>query len=351
MSGRGNASQQQQDDDAGGNVDFYATLNVPRGCSPHDVKQAYTRLALSFHPDKQRNAEDSALAAEQFFQVKRAYKVLSDDAMRLAYDKYGHEGLRVVAEGGEKEVVKRRSNKELERTIEMLVMKDRYAQMDKAVGARGAISVHSTVVPLLSGSGGGPRMTKMSISQYIRAPLDNMTSVTYGGYVMSNYGLSIGGVSLGGERRLTNNTLVHCELDAATDGSNKVSVSTTRVLDKGGRTGAKVGFGLDPASSQLGCNLDTWRTLRNGVVCRCNLGMVNGNFTTLMLSGSGRTGGAWASGDVGLEPRELYARASVVKEWGDRDLKQTGKARIKLGTRGTQVVVQARRNVGKVSDE
>ena len=69
--------------------DFYQILGVSKRASPEEIKKAYRRLALRFHPDK--NPDDPA-AAEQFKEITEAYEVLSDPERRLEYDLYGTVG-------------------------------------------------------------------------------------------------------------------------------------------------------------------------------------------------------------------------------------------------------------------
>lgn len=67
--------------------DFYATLGVARDASAEDLKKAYRKLAMQFHPD--RNPGDKAAEAK-FREVSEAYEVLKDDQKRGAYDRFGH---------------------------------------------------------------------------------------------------------------------------------------------------------------------------------------------------------------------------------------------------------------------
>src|SRR4051794_12469917 len=70
--------------------DFYEVLGVKRDASPDEIKKAYRQLALKNHPDKNPgNAE----AEKRFKEAAEAYEVLSDQAKRQRYDRYGHAGL------------------------------------------------------------------------------------------------------------------------------------------------------------------------------------------------------------------------------------------------------------------
>lgn len=77
--------------------DFYATLGVAKGATPEEIKKAYRKKALEFHPDRN---PDNPKAAESFKKVSEAYEVLSDDSKRRVYDQYGEDGLRGAGMGG-----------------------------------------------------------------------------------------------------------------------------------------------------------------------------------------------------------------------------------------------------------
>ena len=68
--------------------DYYDVLGVQRGASEEDLKKAYRKLAMKYHPD--RNADDPT-AAEKFKEASEAYEVLSDSSKRSAYDQFGHD--------------------------------------------------------------------------------------------------------------------------------------------------------------------------------------------------------------------------------------------------------------------
>src|SRR6202165_4782489 len=69
--------------------DYYEVLGVSRTCSAEELKRAYRKLALQFHPD--RNPNDPQSEA-RFKEINEAYEVLSDQAKRQRYDSFGHAG-------------------------------------------------------------------------------------------------------------------------------------------------------------------------------------------------------------------------------------------------------------------
>jgi molecular chaperone DnaJ len=77
--------------------DYYEVLGVPKNAEKGDIKSAYRKLALQYHPDRNK----SAGAEERFKEISEAYAVLSDDDKRKRYDTYGHVGTEEVFRGSE----------------------------------------------------------------------------------------------------------------------------------------------------------------------------------------------------------------------------------------------------------
>ncbi len=73
-----------------GKRDYYEVLGVPRAATDQELKSAYRKLALQFHPDRNPNNPD---AEDKFKEASEAYAVLADGDKRAAYDRYGHAGL------------------------------------------------------------------------------------------------------------------------------------------------------------------------------------------------------------------------------------------------------------------
>src|SRR6478609_10451267 len=70
--------------------DYYEILGVPKNASEEEIKKAYRKLAMKYHPD--RNEGDKS-AEGKFKEAKEAYEMLSSAEKRAAYDQYGHAGV------------------------------------------------------------------------------------------------------------------------------------------------------------------------------------------------------------------------------------------------------------------
>ena len=77
--------------------DYYEVLNVDRNATKDEIKGKYRKLALQYHPDRNKSSD----AEEKFKEISEAYAVLSDDDKRKKYDKYGHVGSEEVFRGSE----------------------------------------------------------------------------------------------------------------------------------------------------------------------------------------------------------------------------------------------------------
>lgn len=68
--------------------DYYKILGIPSGANEDEIKKAYRKMALKYHPDKNKEPN----AEEKFKEIAEAYDVLSDPKKRSLYDQYGEEG-------------------------------------------------------------------------------------------------------------------------------------------------------------------------------------------------------------------------------------------------------------------
>ena len=69
--------------------DYYEVLGVGKDADAKEIKKAYRKLAMKYHPDKNPGDKD---AEEKFKEINEAYEVLSDEEKRSTYDRFGHDG-------------------------------------------------------------------------------------------------------------------------------------------------------------------------------------------------------------------------------------------------------------------
>src|SRR5210317_1096904 len=77
--------------------DYYEVLGVSKSATADEIKNAYRRLAMKHHPD--RNKDDGEASEKKFKEAKEAYEVLKDADKRATYDRFGHDGLKAGAGG------------------------------------------------------------------------------------------------------------------------------------------------------------------------------------------------------------------------------------------------------------
>lgn len=77
--------------------DYYGILKVSKNATSDEIKKAYRKLALKYHPDKNKGSKE---AEEKFKEVAEAYEALIDPQKREIYDRYGEDGLKGNAGAG-----------------------------------------------------------------------------------------------------------------------------------------------------------------------------------------------------------------------------------------------------------
>ncbi|KAM5320608.1 dnaJ homolog subfamily C member 11 [Glossophaga mutica] len=185
------------------NEDYYSLLNVRREATSEELKAAYRRLCMLYHPDKHRDPELKSQAERLFNLVHQAYEVLSDPQTRAIYDIYGKRGLEM--EGWEV-VERRRTPAEIREEFERLQREREERRLQQRTNPKGTISVGIDATDLfdryeeeyedVSGSSFPQiEINKMHISQSIEAPLTATDTAILSGSLSTQNGNGGGSIN------------------------------------------------------------------------------------------------------------------------------------------------------------
>uniref|UniRef100_A0A7M4FY09 DnaJ homolog subfamily C member 11 n=1 Tax=Crocodylus porosus TaxID=8502 RepID=A0A7M4FY09_CROPO len=190
-------------EEAPDNEDYYSLLNVRREASQEELKAAYRRLCMLYHPDKHRDPELKTQAEQLFNLVHQAYEVLSDPQTRAIYDIYGRRGLEM--EGWEV-VERKRTPAEIREEFERLQREREERRLQQRTNPKGTISVGIDATDLFDrydeeyedvpgSSFPQIEINKMHISQSIEAPLTATDTAILSGNLSTQNGNGGGSIN------------------------------------------------------------------------------------------------------------------------------------------------------------
>lgn len=182
--------------------DYYEVLGVEKNVSKDDLKKAYRKMAIKYHPDK--NPGDAA-AEEKFKEAAGAYEVLSDEDKRARYDRFGHAGL----EGG---------------GYQSANMEDIFSRFSDIFG-------QGSPFESFFGGGGGGRGRRRSVGER-------------GGDLRIKVGLDIGEIVGGAEKTLKYNRYLGCDTCGGTGAESSSDFQTCPTCNGHGEVRRQVGGGF-----------------------------------------------------------------------------------------------------------
>ncbi|CAH3016204.1 unnamed protein product [Porites evermanni] len=194
-----------ESEEAEDSVDYYAVLNVRKEANENELKAAYRRMCMLYHPDKHQDPAKKKVAVELFSKIQKAYEVLSNPETRSIYDVYGQKGL----DAGWEIIERQRTPAEIREEYERLQREKEERRLQQLTNPTGSISVGVDATNLFDSyedSFEGRflpniEVNSMSISQSIEAPLTRTDTLTLAGSLKIKNGNGTGSVSLS-ERRI-----------------------------------------------------------------------------------------------------------------------------------------------------
>ncbi|RDD39395.1 DnaJ-like protein subfamily C member 11 [Trichoplax sp. H2] len=182
--------------------EYYAILNVRRDASPEELRTAYRRMCVVYHPDKHPDPTKKQIAEELFAKLHNAYSVLSDPNKRQIYDIYGEAGL----EAGWEVVSRKRTPAEIYADFERLKETRDKQKLEERTNPKGTFSIGIDATDLFNryddGYDGIERempnieVREMEISQAIDFPVTVNNTVTLSGALASRNGIGGGNALL-----------------------------------------------------------------------------------------------------------------------------------------------------------
>ncbi|KAI9359567.1 hypothetical protein DFJ73DRAFT_107912 [Zopfochytrium polystomum] len=148
-------------------ADLYAILNVDKNASEEDIKNAYRRMCMTFHPDKHQRQEDKEATQKHFQSIQKAYDVLSNPGRRFIYDKHGMEGVTRSWELGSRF----RTQEEMREEYERMSRQQLEADVEGLVKSRGEIHVGFDTSHILDPFDKLPRSRRLSRNRRENASL------------------------------------------------------------------------------------------------------------------------------------------------------------------------------------
>eukprot|EP00962_Isochrysis_galbana_P031851 scaffold10402_cov96-Isochrysis_galbana.AAC.4 len=206
---------------AGMDEDLYNTLGVDKEATDDEVKRAFRRLSLAYHPDRWQDQQDKREAGQRFLRVARAYTVLSDSSKRMAYDELGphdfEQGVRLLStEVNSAAKLRAKFDREQRRSAER--------EYQSRLQMAGSVVVSATASDMLAPADPdtpwsdrmGPSLASVAMSEDMTLMLGQRSALTLGCQILTRAGLGGCTLRMGFKRQLGH----HSAIQASASGFN-----------------------------------------------------------------------------------------------------------------------------------
>jgi DnaJ-class molecular chaperone len=197
--------------------DLYATLGVESTAEAEDIKKAYRRLSLTYHPDRRLSLEEKQAAGPHWLKIAAAYDVLADEKKRMVYDELGGanlvEGLALLQSQGAGSVA---TADDLHREWRRGRARTDEAEHLRRMGVTGSIVVSTSLAEILQPSDPmtplrrrlKPELSSIAMSHETRVRLDGKSNITLSNQAVTKAGLGGSTLRLGFKRALSSRSSV-----------------------------------------------------------------------------------------------------------------------------------------------
>jgi len=211
------------DEDFEDSPDYYSILNVRKEATEEEIKAAYKRLCVLYHPDKHFDAKNKQTAEVIFSKLNKAYKVLSTPEQRIIYDIYGQKGL----DAGWEVVERKRTPQEVREEYERLQREADERRIERKTNPTGSITLRIDATDIFNKEDNDDpyyqdessflpniEIRGMSIRQSIDAPITTDDTVVLSGDLSHINGNGTGNVNMCMRRLFSQKAWGECEISA-----------------------------------------------------------------------------------------------------------------------------------------
>jgi len=233
------ADPDSDNDDDIDQPDYYSILNLRKEANDDEIKAAYRRMCVMYHPDKHMDPKNKQTADVIFTKVTKAYEVLSCPQTRMIYDIYGQKGL----DAGWEVIERRRSPQEIREEYERLQREADERRIEKSTNPKGSVTLQIDATDIFSSDQDDDpyyqdeqswlpsiEIRGMSFDQSIEAPLTRSNTVVLAGQLQHTNGNGTGNVNCALKRVFSHQSWGEVELSAGNGGN--LRLKAFRNLDK-----------------------------------------------------------------------------------------------------------------------
>ena len=218
-------------------ADLYSVLGVAEEASEDELKRAFRRLSLAYHPDRWQAPQDKREAGERFLHVARAYGVLSDERKRMAYDELGprdfEQGQQLLnAEVDSAAKLRARFEREKRRVAEQAYHGKLRMSGSLVVGASASDLLAPADPDLPLGERLWPHISSVSMSEDMALAVSPRTALTCGCQLLTKGGLGGCTLRLGFKRQLGHHAFLHASASGLNGSPISVGLSASRRLSR-----------------------------------------------------------------------------------------------------------------------
>ncbi|XP_057292286.1 dnaJ homolog subfamily C member 11-like isoform X2 [Hydractinia symbiolongicarpus] len=213
------------------NPDYYSILNIRKEATDEEIRSAYRRMCVTYHPDKHLDLKNKQVAENIFARIHKAYEVLSEPQTKMIYDTYGQKGL----DAGWDLIERKRTPQEIREEYERLQREAEQRRIEQRTNPTGSITVQIDATDIFNSSEiddpfyedersflPSIEIRGMTINQSIEAPITKDNTAVLSGSLQNQNGNGSGSIDVSLKRVFTNKSWGEVEVGAGNGATLKL---------------------------------------------------------------------------------------------------------------------------------